>query len=368
MKTGIANLPLHYGTVPGWLFERMELLAGEISRVIIEEYGQKELLARLSHPFWFQSFACVLGFDWHSSGTTTTTCGALKEGLLHHPELGIFVAGGKGKTSRKAPSEIEMIGDRLSISQTPNLIYASKMSAKVDNAALQDGFQLYHHCFIFTNQGDWAVVQQGMSDLKKQARRYHWLSESVKDFVNEPHTGICSDLKQKQVLDLTAQQSKKTRQIESDLVKDGKVIFKDLKKLARFAESRRADKQLTLNLPNHHSILKTDFKSKYLWKTLQLAHEKQPENFERLLSLKGVGPNTIRALTLVAELIYGAKPSYTDPARYSFAHGGKDGYPFPVDRITYDQSIEVLKQAVNKAKINHSEKLSALKRLAKIAS
>jgi hypothetical protein len=354
MRTGIANLPLHWGATPPWLFERMKLLAREIIYALRCEFGPEEILKRLSDPFWFQSFGCVLGFDWHSSGLTTIVCGALKESVRGlEQDLGLFIVGGKGKTSRKAPDEIISWSDKLSLDDeiAKNLIYASKMSAKVDNTALQDGYQLYHHSFIFTEDGKWAVIQQGMNDKNSMARRYHWLGENVKDFVDEPHSAICCDQKSK-TLNLVAHESNKTRDVSTELVRDGiKALCKDLKKLE------------TMEMPRHHDVRVTDFSSKRLEKILYIAHERKPKNFEELLGIEGVGPKTIRALALISELIYGAKPSFRDPARFSFAHGGKDGYPYPVNQRQYDQSIEILKSAVQKAKIGKKEKLEALKKL-----
>ena len=337
-RTGIANLPLHGGRAPRWLFERMVKLSGAITDALIYEYGRDEFLRRISNPHWFQAFSCVLGFDWHSSGTTTTTCAALKT-ALDPQEHGIAVAGGKGRTSRKTPAEIEKMADLFSLStkKTENLIYASRMSAKVDNTCVQDGYQLYHHCFIFTEKGNWAVVQQGMGN--RYARRYHWLSEKVEEFVNEPHAAICCD-KSAKTLDLTAGESSETRKVSLDLIRDNP----------------------ELTLPVHHPVLDVDLTARDMT-VLKKAYELQPESYEELVSLKGMGPKKLRALALVSDLLYGTNPSWKDPVRYSFAHGGKDGYPYPVNRETYDSSIETLKQAIEQAKINNTEKYRAIKRL-----
>ncbi len=350
-RTGIANLPLHYGKVPPWLFERMAKLAREITIIIIREFGAEEMLRRLADPFWFQAFGCVLGYDWHSSGVTTTVCGALKEGLKGLEELGFFVAGGKGRTSRKTPKEIENYGHLLKVSPS-SLIYASRMSAKVDNSALQDGYQLYHHCFFFTKEGAWTVVQQGMNETNHYARRYHWLGEKVTDFVCEPHNAICSQ-GFGQTLNLVALESGGARKVITQIATEEKPekITAELKKLK------------TLNLPPRHRLNLQDISPEHLTKILLVTYEQKPPDFESLLRLEGVGPKTLRALSLISELVYGVPVSYRDPARYSFAHGGKDGYPYPVDRKTYDQSIEFLHQAVSKAKIGDTEKLQALKRL-----
>ena len=353
--TGIANLPLHGGKAPHWLFDRMVKLAREITIVIISDFGPDEVLKRLSHPYWFQAFGCVLGFDWHSSGVTTTLCGALKEGIKGiEKDLGIFVAGGKGKTSRKTPSEIEEWSEKISIDPKP-LVYASRMSAKVDNSAVQDGYQLYHHTFIFTKQSDWAVVQQGMNENNNYARRYHWLGKAVTDFVNEPHAAILSEARAA-TLNLVASESNTARTTITDIATELKPdsLFTELKKIT------------TLNLPAHHPLELSDIHPDSLRKILIGIYERQPEDFERLLGLSGVGAKTLRALSLISELVYGVAPSYRDPARYSFAHGGKDGYPYPVDRETYDKSIEFLAKVVNKTKIGISEKNEAVNRLRRL--
>jgi len=351
-RTGIANLPLHYGKAPRWLFERMVPLAREITIAIVSEYGPEEMLRRLSHPYWFQAFGCVLGFDWHSSGVTTTLCGALKEGVKGiERDLGLFVAGGKGKASRKTPSEIEDWGEKISLDPAP-LVYASRMSAKVDSAAVQDGYQLYHHTFLFTAKGSWTVVQQGMNETNHYARRYHWLSEIVTDFVNEPHAAILSEARG-ETLDLTAGESLPARTTITSIATEEtpEKIIAELKQIK------------TLSLPARHQIYTTDLHPDSLSKIILSAYERQPEDFEHLLGLSGVGAKTIRALSLISELVHGVAPSYRDPARYSFAHGGKDGIPYPVDRKTYDQSIELLSKAINRSKLGLTEKQQAFTRL-----
>ena len=354
-RTGIANLPLHYGKVPPWLFDRMVKLAREITIAIITDFGAEEMLRRLSHPYWFQAFGCILGYDWHSSGVTTTLCGALKEGIKGlERDLGLFIAGGKGKTSRKTPSEIEGWGDSISLNPVP-LVYASRMSAKVDSSAIQDGYQLYHHVFVFTRGGSWTVVQQGMNEATRYARRYHWLGEAVSNFVNEPHSAILSEARG-QALNLVASESNPARTTITDIATNEKPenLLTDLKKLK------------TLDLPPHHPIGVHDLHPDSLSRILISTYERQPQDFEQLLGLKGVGAKTIRALSLISELIYGVAPSYRDPARYSFAHGGKDGIPYPVDRKTYDQSIELLSKAINKTKLGIREKNEALNRLNRV--
>jgi hypothetical protein len=351
-KTGIANLPLHYGKAPRWLFERMVPLAREITIAIITEYGPEEMLRRLSHPYWFQAFGCALGFDWHSSGVTTTLCGALKEGIKGiEKDLGLFAAGGKGKTSRQTPAEIADWGEKIALDPSP-LVYASRMSAKVDSAAVQDGYQLYHHTFLFSAKGAWTVVQQGMNETNRYARRYHWLGETVSDFVNEPHAAILSEGRG-ETLNLTAGESAPARLTITSIATEEtpeKVVV-ELKKLK------------TLNLPARHRIYAADLHPDSLSKIILSTYERQPRDFERLLGLQGVGAKTIRALSLISELIHGVAPSYRDPARYSFAHGGKDGIPYSVDKKTYDQSIEVLSKAINKTKLGTSEKREAFRRL-----
>lgn len=354
-RTGIANLPLHYGKAPPWLFQRMVKLAREITIAIVAEYSAEEMLRRLSHPYWFQAFGCILGFDWHSSGLTTTLCGALKEGIKGlEKDLGFFVAGGKGKTSRQTPNEIEEWGEKLSLDPAP-LVYGSRMSAKVDSAAIQDGYQLYHHVFLFTADGKWSVVQQGMNEANRYARRYHWLSETVADFVNEPHSAILSEVRG-EALNLVASESSPARATITDIATEQKPesLLADMKRLK------------TLDLPKRHEICVNDLHPDSLSKILVSTYERQPENFEQLLGLHGVGPKTIRALSLISELVHGVAPSYRDPARYTFAHGGKDGIPYPVDRKTYDRSIELLRRAINSAKLDISEKQGAFKRLESI--
>lgn len=351
-RTGIANLPLHPGKAPRWLFQRMVPLAREITIAIVSEYGPEEMLRRLSHPYWFQAFGCILGFDWHSSGVTTTLCGALKEGVKGiEKDLGLYVAGGKGKTSRKTPSEIETWGDTISLDTAP-LVYASRMSAKVDSAAVQDGYQLYHHTFVFTARGSWTVVQQGMSEANHYARRYHWLGETVEDFVNEPHSAILSEASAKS-LNLTASESESARDTIASIARD-EPPEKVLAELYRLK---------TLSLPARHQILTSDLHPDSLKKIIISAYERQPTDFEHLLGLSGVGARTIRALSLISELVHGVPPSYRDPVRYSFAHGGKDGIPYPVDRQTYDKSIELLSRAINRTRLGLDEKRKAFHRL-----
>ena len=333
----------------------MVKLAREITIAIVADFGAEEMLRRLSHPYWFQAFGCILGFDWHSSGVTTTLCGALKEGVKGlERDLGLFVAGGKGKASRRTPAELEGWGELISINPAP-LVYASRMSAKVDSAAVQDGYQLYHHTFLFTNRGSWAVIQQGMNEAARYARRYHWLGEAVADFVNEPHSAILSEARG-QALNLVAGESDPARTTITEIATSEKPqdILTDLKKLK------------TLDLPPHHHLSTDDLHPESLSRIILSTYERQPGDFEHLLGLQGVGAKTIRALSLLSELVYGVAPSYRDPARYSFAHGGKDGIPYPVDRETYDQSIELLRKAIGKTKLGIKEKNEAMGRLNRV--
>lgn len=353
MQTGIAHLPLHYGKAPSWLFQRMKSLAREVTLFVVDAYGPEEMLRRLSDPFWFQAFGCLLGFDWHSSGVTTTVCGALKEGLRGvGKEVGLYVAGGKGGASRKTPQEITDLCDQIALDGVP-LVYASRMSAKVDSAAVQDGYQLYHHAFFFTKEGSWAVVQQGMNERTRYARRYHWLSLGVKDFVCEPHWAVCCDRKS-ETLNLVAQESEETRQAIVTLSREKPdTLLKEEKKVAE------------LFLPAIHPVPMERVRLDRLERIFVRIHERVPEDFETLLGVEGVGPKTIRALSLLSELIYGVKASLKDPSRYSFAHGGKDGHPYPVDRKTYDQTIEVLATALERAKVGDREKMEAIRRLSR---
>jgi len=352
MRTGVADLPLHFGSCPPWLFQRMKNLGRSISEILVLEYGKEEFLRRISDPFWFQAFACVLGFDWHSSGVSTTVTGALKEANLI--DLGIAVLGGKGRASRKTPQEIENLAETFSLStkKVEELKRASKLVAKVDNSAVQDGFELYHHSFIVSEEGKWAVIQQGMNTKNRYARRYHWLSEKVKSFVNEPHAAVCCNIKT-ECLNMVAAESEDARKCSVDLVKDNPVHLK------RFLTPRKGQRTIFkyLKMPVLHEI---DLKN---YSGLMEAFEQQPKNYEELLLVKGVGAKTVRALALISNLVYGAEISWRDPVKYSFAHGGKDGHPYPVDEKTYDDSIKILQDAIDQANLSNREKLDALRSL-----
>jgi len=345
----------------------MRKLAKEMVTIIVDEYGSDEFLRRISDPFWFQALGCVLGYDWHSSGVTTVLTGVLKQ-AVNIQEHGIAVCGGKGTVSRQTPLEIGNVGEKLGFASDniEALRYASRMSAKVDNAAIQAGYQLYHHAFFIADDGKWAVVQQGMCAQDRTARRYHWISDNVKSFVNEPHEAIVGDVKREIALDMTAKESEECRKASVDVAKESP------KKLARMVMSVRPVFQKSLSewLPRTaHSTWKEytvdvlSMPRSINWRTLQKVYEFQPSNYEELLEFRGVGPATVRGLALVADLIYGEKPSWKDPVKYSFAYGGKDGVPFPVDRKAMDESIQMLKAAINEAKIGNKERMHSLQRL-----
>jgi hypothetical protein len=332
----------------------MAELAPAIAEVIVLEHGRSIFLQRLSDPHWFQAFGCVLGFDWHSSGVTTTVCGALKEGLGRRDgDLGIFVAGGKGKASRRTPMELVQYGERLGLNGA-RLAYNSRMAAKVDSAAVQDGFGIYHHSFFVTSDGEWAVVQQGMRDNDGTARRYHWLGSQVKDFVNEPHAAVASDSRGEPVLNMVANESSDARNASTEFARlEPRIVDREIARV------------ITMALPSRHWVdIKEDVNPAHLRKVLLSTYEANPQRFEDVLAVPGVGPKAVRALALVADIVYGSAASMRDPARFSFAHGGKDGHPYPVNREVYDQTVDWLREAVNKARIGHSERLKALKRLA----
>ncbi|MDI6644042.1 MAG: DUF763 domain-containing protein [Methanobacteriaceae archaeon] len=387
-RTGTAKLPLHGGHAPRWLFQRMVKLSGAITESIVYEYGQNEFLRRLSDPHWFQAFSCVLGFDWHSSGTTTTTCGALKT-YIKPEEHGIMVAGGKGHAARKTLDEIKKNGDLFSLSskKIDELTHNSRISAKIDNSCIQDGYNLYHHSFFFTKNGKWAVVQQGLNSEEKYARRYHWLSEALDNPLKEPHQGIACDQHHEKTLNMTAQESEESQKISVDLICDNPDHLKSYFKSKDSAQTLLTDyfhelnisdsqgnyldyynlrnENLKLEMPRHHPVLDMDLNPRE-FQVLKNAWEIQPQDYEELISLKGIGPKKIRALALISDLVYGAAPSWTDPVKYSFTHGGKDGYPYPVNREVYDNSIQSLKDALHEAKLDNKDKYHAIKRLEKL--
>jgi len=388
-RTGSADSPLHGGHCPPWLFARMRRLAALLTEVVAVEFGPAEFLRRLADPIWFQAFGAVLGFDWHSSGLTTVVCGALKEGTADRQgELGIFFAGGKGAHSRSTPEEIAAAGERFALAAPlAGLERSSRLVAKVDSAALQDGFQLYHHFFAFDRQGGWAVVQQGLREDTATARRYHWLGEQVADFTDEPHAGVTGTAAGGAVLNMVAHGSRAAREASLDVARQPTPeVLRDLEALRRleapaahaeasaggptaatgvaapiplslFGTPSQGDR---LVLARPHPIPNT----RRIDAALTRLYARRPEDYAGLLLTPGVGPATVRALAMVAEVAYGARPATTDPVRYAFAHGGKDGHPFPVRRRLYDHSIQVLAAALEKAKVGDTEQMGALRRLA----
>jgi uncharacterized protein len=364
-RTGSADLPLHGGRVPHWLGARMARLGAVITEAIVHEYGRDEFMRRLAHPFWFQSFGAVMGMDWHSSGITTSVIGGLKRGLGQiEQELGIHVCGGRGKHSRQTPHELVTIGERVGF-DGEELAKASRLVAKVDSAAVQDGFDLYLHGFIVTDDAKWVVVQQGMNGDRRQARRYHWLSEGVGDFVNEPHAAI-EGVSHGEIINLTDRRAANSRDAQLDLLKshgpDG--ITKEAGTL--IGKSKKASTQPILPhliMPAHHDVRSSDVVMRRLRGSLAAAASCGPRDFPELLLVPGVGARTVRALALVAEVVYGAPCRFSDPARFSLAHGGKDRHPFPVPLHVYDETIRTLKTAVQSARLGREEELGALKRL-----
>ena len=350
-RSGFADLPLHNGYVPAWLYQRMAKLGLAITEAILAEYGKEEFLRRMSDPFWFQSLGAVMGMDWHSSGITTSVLGALRNAINpHSKELGLYFCGGKGKSSRQTPNELFAIADKTGLNGN-ELVRSSKLSAKVDNNAVQDGFQLYLHSFILADTGQWTVVQQGMREGDSMARRYHWHSAGLKSFVEEPHTGI-QGANQGLILNLTASEANDTRNSILDVI--------------RQEPNKMLEEMQHLIMPVHHDVRSKDVNLKRLGTTLWLAHDKQPKDFEELLLLEGVGPRTVQSLALVSEVVHGTPSRFKDPARFSFAHGGKDGHPFPVPTKTYDEVISTMQKAVQRAKIGTHDKAEALKKLHEI--
>jgi hypothetical protein len=367
-RAGSADLPLHGGRVPVWLGERMTKLGTAISQAIVHEYGRDELLRRLAHPFWFQSFGAVMGMDWHSSGITTSVLGALKRGLAPLAgELGIHVCGGRGKHSRRTPDELLAVGERVGLDGGA-LGQASRLVAKVDSAAVQDGFDLYLHGFIVTDDGRWVVIQQGMNDARGQARRYHWLSEGMASFVDAPHAAI-DGRGQGMIVNLTDRRAEASRRGQIDLLggigPDG--IVRALSRIERDeAPAAIPPPQPLLPhlvMPDHHDVRPKDVVARRLHGNLAAAADCGPKDFAELLMVPGVGARTVRALAMVAEVVHGAPCRFSDPARFSLAHGGKDRHPYPVPIKVYDRTIAVMKSAIEKARLGREEELAALKRL-----
>ena len=408
-NSGHADLPLHTGTVPRWLADRMMVLGTLITESLVENFGPEEVLVRLSDPLWFQSFGAVMGMDWHSSGITTSVMYALKRGLNPRAkELGIYVCGGRGKYSRMTPDELLQIADREGLNGD-ELVRDSKLVAKVDNNAVQDGFQLYQHNFILTKSGQWAVVQQGMNTSEKKARRYHWCSSDLRSFVEEPHTGVVGENRGK-ILNLTDTAADKARDSILEMShEEPERLIKEITQIGKpaseiillqggeslplgrtssrptpssgghprnapdsFSEQGSLFPEMetqsrSIEMPAHHEVLEQDVDLKRLGGVLATAYQSQPENFESLLLTPGLGPRTLQSLALVSEVIYGTPSRFTDPARFSFAHGGKDGHPFPVPLKIYDESIRVLRDSIEKSKLGYNDKSDCIRRLHKVA-
>jgi hypothetical protein len=357
--TGTADLPLHGGRVPAWLFERMARLGRVVAEAIVLEYGRDELLRRLAHPFWFQSFGAVMGMDWHSSGITTSVIGALQRGLAPlERELGLKVCGGRGRHSRKTPDELAAFGDRTGLDGSA-LARASRLVAKVDSAAVQDGFELYLHAFVVADDGAWTVVQQGMASASRRARRYHWLSQGLRSFVEEPHAAI-EGRPGGTIVNLTDRRAGASRAAQLELVSGGPdAVVAELRRLRAAAPHAQ--------LPSHHDVRPSDVLLRRLHGSLAAAAERGPRDFAELLLVPGVGARTVLALAMAAEVIHGAPCRFSDPARHALAHGGKDGHPFPVPLRVYDETIRVLRRAVDGARIGEDDRLAAVRELDRAA-
>lgn len=367
-RTGYADLPLHVGTVPKWLADRMMQMGTLIVESIIENFGKKEVLVRLSDPLWFQSLGAVMGMDWHSSGITTSVMYALKRGINSRArEFGLCICGGRGKYSRKTPDELQFLADATGLDGT-KLINSSKLVAKVDSTAVQDGFQLYMHNFILSSEGDWTVVQQGMNVNTKTARRYHWSSENLRSFIEEPHSGITGE-SEGLILNLTDRHAKSTRERILSFTKENPDrMISEIKNIMKHENSiYEINRQRTITMPAHHDVKAEYVNLKRLGAVLATAYEAEPKDFESLLLTQGLGPRTIQSLTLVSEIIYGTPSRFEDPARFSFAHGGKDGHPFPVPLKVYDESIRVLHESIARSKLGYKDKSECIKRLHKTA-
>lgn len=372
-NSGHADLPLHTGVVPRWLADRMMVLGTLITESLVENFGVDEVLTRLSDPLWFQSFGAVMGMDWHSSGITTSVMYALKRGLNPRAkELGIYICGGRGKYSRMTPGELLEIAGQENLNGD-ELVRTSKLVAKVDNNAVQDGYQLYQHNFILTKTGNWAVVQQGMNTAEKKARRYHWCSTNVRSFVEEPHTAVVGDNKGK-ILNLTDSKAEDSRSSILEMSRENpERIIKEIAQIGKPASQtlflqgelfgELENKARSIIMPSHHEVLEQDVDLKRLGGVLATAYESQPENFEELMLTPGLGPRTLQSLALVSEVIYGTPSRFNDPARFSFAHGGKDGHPFPVPLKIYDESIRILHESIEKSKLGFKDKSECIKRL-----
>ena len=381
MAHATIKLPLHGGHAPPYLIDRMIKLSGAIAKVIVDEYGEHEFLRRISGPLWFQAFGCVLGFDWHSSGVTTVVMGVLKQSLKVE-EHGISIAGGKGKKSAQTKNEIPTLAEKyynLSSNKIDSLLYASRMAAKVDNAAIQDGYSLYHHVILFDKNGDWSVVQQGMNTKDMTARRYHWISDLVKNFTCEPHAGIISNYKNLRTLNMCSINSKENQKVSLELATGNtenlkssvnKIVQKKdhLREMSNTLDDWMPKCNLSYNSGNHfedyHSGEHYEMPTRLDWNLFRKIYDVQPRSYEQLISVPGFGPAAVRALSLIAQIIFGTKASWQDPVKYNFAHGGKDGVPYPVARNTYDKSIRYLSDAIERAEIQGQDRIEALRKLA----
>ena len=347
-RSGVADLPLHGGSVPQWLAERMTKLGTAITENIIHDYGTSEFLSRLSDPFWFQAFGSVMGMDWHSSGITTSVMGALKRGLSSRAdELGIYVCGGRGRFSRNTPYELRAISERKGF-DGEDLVRTSRLTARIDNNAIADGFQIYLHSFVVTSNGEWAVVQQGLNDRSGLARRYHWHSSAVTDFVSEPHTAIFGE-NQGTIMNLVDGQAKPAQTA--------------LLQIAHDKPETTLNAARYLRMPSHHEVRAKSVDLKRLGAVLAVAYDRELLDFAELLLLEKLGPRTLQSLALVAEVVHGVPSRFSDPARFSFAHGGKDRHPFPVPLKIYDESINFLRNSLDRAKVGDKDKIDGLKRL-----
>jgi uncharacterized protein len=347
-RSGTADLPLHGGRVPPWLANRMTLLGTAITESVIVHHGRSEFLSRLSDPFWFQALGAVMGMDWHSSGITTSVLGALKRGLQpRQHELGIYVCGGRGKQSRKTPDELRAVAEKTG-ADGEALVRTSRLTARVDNNAIADGFQIYLHGFIVSREGEWAVVQQGLNDATGYARRYHWHSANVKDFVHDPHTAIVGH-PQGEIMNLVDHRADPAQKAMVELTRERpETLLREVQHMV---------------MPGHHDVRAEDVDLKRLGAVLAVAHERELHDFAELLLTEKLGPRTLQSLALVAEVIHGAPSRFADPARFSFAHGGKDGHPFPVPLKTYDETLAVLRRSLDSAKLEVTEKSGGMKRL-----
>lgn len=356
------DLPLHSGYAPKWLINLMVKLGKEITEIIVDEYGTYELLNRLSDPLWFQSLGCVLGYDWHSSGVTTVLTGVLKT-IVNSSDLGIIIAGGKGKSSKKAPEEIKRLLKKVNLEgKEEEFIRISRLVAKIDNYLIQDGYNLYHHVIVIDEKGNWAVIQQGMNVEEKYARRYHWFSSNVKDFLSDPHSGIIGSQRHDNVLNLSSKESEENRKTTVDLISMGvKKIKEDYKKL----QFGPLDKWINRNYKIKASVYRMPWNIN--WEAINKLYEKEPRNYIEILETEGIGPSTIRALALISEIIYGSPASWRDPVKFTFAHGGKDGVPYPVNKKVYENSISILHDAVKRAEIKEEMKKLALERIENIS-